>query len=182
MSMVMLDAERQETLLELANELARQLGQARVPRLGKDGGETVGISKSAISVVASFLGVERDLKKLGVFLEQLQQLDQRSSQNARNPKAEYRVLRDELKGFLAKQAEMVAEEILFVLRWAGRLVDFYAPREKKAGRSGMDDNRESQKSEAKKGGQREGKQQGNGGFGGTMKAELQRALQQKKIG
>ncbi|NJL27238.1 MAG: hypothetical protein HC897_04770 [Thermoanaerobaculia bacterium] len=180
MSMVMLNAERQEALLELANDLGRQLGQARVPRLGQGGEETIGISKSAVSVVSSFLAAERDLDKLHEFLGQLAQLDQRSAQNKNNPKAEHRVLRDELQHFLAGKKGLDAEELLFVLRWAGRLVAFYSPREPKPEHPGAGGGGRPGSGSSKGKVRHESRPQPPENFGNPMAVALQKALKNKK--
>jgi len=144
-----LEAARQDELLRLADVLGKRLGTAVVPRLGKDETE-VGVSKSAAATAMAFLDAERDLGSFRKFMEYLPGLDERAAQNPRNPKAEYRVLRDELRRFMEENPELGAEELVYVLSWAVRLINFHRPHdeeapEAKAGGQKRDDPRPKQK-------------------------------------
>lgn len=119
-----LSPARQEHLLELANKLVEKLRGVAVRRVDDPRGspEAVGIPSSCMGTVASFLHAERDLEKLREFVDRLDQLDRLVGQNQKNPRAQHLALQGILRPWLEKHSELTADEWLYVLSWARRLL------------------------------------------------------------
>jgi hypothetical protein len=116
------DPRRREELLGLAEQLSKRLRSVEVRYLADPSAISIGVSASVMAHATSYLARVRDIAKFREFVSRLDQLDRTTAQNPDNPKAEHRVLRGELETFLADHAELSAEELLYVLAWARRLL------------------------------------------------------------
>ncbi len=118
--------QRKEQLLRLAEDLMGRLESARVPALERHRGDArpdaVGLPAACLGQLTAFLERERDLERFRRFVALLDQLDPLLAQNQQNPKADFKVLRQEVERFAAEQPEMPMEEWLYVLSWARRLL------------------------------------------------------------
>ncbi len=116
------DPERREELLELAERLSKRLQSVEVPYLADPSALAIGIPASVLSHATSYLARVRDAGRFRDFLSLFDQLDAMTAQNPDNPKADHRVLREELEAFLADRPDLSAEELLYVLSWVRRLL------------------------------------------------------------
>ncbi len=116
------DPRRREELLELAEQLAKRLRSIEVPYLGDPSAVSRGVPASVVSNVTSYLARVRDSDRFREFLARIEQLDPITAQNPDNPKADHRVLREELEAFLADRPDLPADELLYVLAWVRRLL------------------------------------------------------------
>lgn len=116
------DPRRREALLVLAEQLSKRLRSAEVPYLAGRTAPSRGVPQSALAHVTSYLARVRDLVRLREFLGRIEQLDAIAAQNLANPKADHRVLREELEGLLSEHPDLTAEELLYTLAWCRRLL------------------------------------------------------------
>lgn len=127
--------EREERLLELAGEIKQRLETVSVPALGKGHRQTradaIGIPAACVGMAASFLAAERDVKRFREFLGLFDGLDELTAQNQTHPKADYRVLGEELEASLDEHPKLDADEWFYVLSWVRRLL----PAKAKVGRA-----------------------------------------------
>ncbi len=136
-------ARRKEELLQLADVLIGRLGNVPVPALRdvslrQRGAEVaaVGIPPSCLGQLTSFLAAHSDRGELERFLGLLDQLDPIASQNQQNPKANYAVLKGETQRFLKENPDLTAEECLYVLSWARRLMPSESVAKERPARNG----------------------------------------------
>ena len=116
------DPRRREALLELAEQLAKRLRSVQVPHLADPSALSIGLPASIVSHATSYLARARDTDRFREFLARFDQLDTMTAQNPDNPKADHRVLREELEALLADRPDLSAEELLYVLSWVRRLL------------------------------------------------------------
>ncbi len=116
------DIERREELLELAGDLAKRLRSIEVPYLANRAIASHGVSASALSHATSYLARTRDLEAFRGFLARFDQLDEISAQNPENPKADHRVVRDELQALLEEHPDLSADEFFYLTSWTRRLL------------------------------------------------------------
>jgi hypothetical protein len=117
-----LETQRREELLALAEGLSMRLRSAQVPYLAKAAPAAMGVAPSTLAHATSYLARVRDRERFAELVARFDQLDRITAQNPDNPKAEHRVVREELEAFLAENAVLSGEELLYVLSWARRLL------------------------------------------------------------
>lgn len=120
--MIPRDPLRSEALLALAEELTAELRTAPVPYLDGSAQAGTGIPSSVVGHAVSYLHRVRDREAFAAFLSHFDDLDPMTAQNPDHPKADHRVTRQVIEAFLQENAELDADELLYLLSWVRRLL------------------------------------------------------------
>jgi hypothetical protein len=114
-----LSLDRKIELLAKVPKLLGLLLEAPVPRATGEGSDGR-ISSSSFGRLVAFHREHRSLPLLGDFLGELEVLDLYEQPNRDNPLATFRVLKGLIGSWLREEADLDAQEVLFVWSWAQR--------------------------------------------------------------